>query len=226
MYTGRMNREEKQSQNLFCTKRYKILPSGDNRSHMAGRPSIFDEEKVLNKATELFWTRGYEATSLDHLLAAMGMGKSSFYHAFGSKRELFEKVMDRFVNEAVGGLAAELPTHPHPIERIREFFRDIACSAAPQHKKGCFMGNTVVELNNTDRQLSVRALRRLQSMEALFCHYIEAAQQSGELQSREEPMVLARYLQTMWNGLNITRRIHPDGSVLRPLIELQLQVLK
>ncbi|MDO6435334.1 TetR/AcrR family transcriptional regulator [Flavitalea sp. BT771] len=193
---------------------------------MAGRPSIFDEAAVLDKATELFWTRGYEATSLDDLLGAMGMGKSSFYHAFGSKKELFEKVMDRFVNDAVHRLAGDLPTHPHPIERIREFFREIADGRSIQHKKGCFMGNTVVELTNTDYALSARAARRLERMEALFGHYIAAAQASGELQTKEDPTVLARYLQTMWNGLNITRRIHPDPKALGPLIELQLQVLK
>ena len=193
---------------------------------MAGRPSIFDEEKVLDKATELFWTRGYEATSLDDLLGVMGMGKSSFYHAFGSKKELFEKVMDRFVNDTVHRMMIDLPVHPRPMERIREFFREIAHGASMQHKKGCFMGNTVVELTNTDRALGARAVRRLERMEALFRQYIEAAQRSGELQTREDPTVLARYLQTMWNGLNITRRIHPDPGALGPLIELQLQVLK
>jgi TetR/AcrR family transcriptional repressor of nem operon len=193
---------------------------------MAGRPSIFDEEKVLDKATELFWTRGYEATSLDDLLGVMGMGKSSFYHAFGSKKELFEKVMDRFVNDTVHRMMTELPVHPRPMERIREFFREIAEGGWGLHRKGCFMGNTVVELTNTDRALGDRAVRRLERMEALFYQYIAAAQRSGELQTREDPMVLARYLQTMWNGLNITRRIHPDPGALGPLIELQLQVLK
>ena len=115
---------------------------------------------------------------------------------------------------------------PHPMERIREFFREIADSGAMQHKKGCFMGNTVVELTNTDRALSGRAVRRLERMEELFRHHITAAQRSGELQTREDPAILARYLQTMWNGLNITRRIHPDPAALRPLIELQLQILK
>ena len=193
---------------------------------MAGRPSIFDEEKVLDRATELFWTRGYEATSLDDLLSAMGMGKSSFYHAFGSKKELFEKVMDRFVNDAMHRLAGDLPAHPRPIERIKDFFREIAGGDLSRHRKGCFMGNTIVELTNNDKGLSVRAARRLERMEELFLHYIRGAQASGQLKTKEDPLVLARYLQTMWNGLNITRRVHPDPAVLLPLIELQLQVLK
>lgn len=193
---------------------------------MAGRPSIFDEEKVLEKARELFWTRGYEATSLDQLLEAMGLGKSSFYHAFGSKKELFEKIMDRFVNDTIHRLAADLPIHPHPIERIREFFRGIASSPSHLHRKGCFMGNTVVELINTEHSLSARAAKKLERLEELFRTYIAVAQRSGELQTKEDPAVLALYLLTVWNGLNITRRVHPNPEALRPLIELQLQFLK
>ncbi|HEY4209579.1 MAG TPA: TetR/AcrR family transcriptional regulator [Puia sp.] len=193
---------------------------------MAGRPPIFDEEKVLDRATELFWSKGYEPTSLDDLLAVMGMGKSSFYHAFGSKKELFEKIMDRFVNDAIHRLAADLPGHPRPMERIREFFRGIAASPYQLHRKGCFMGNTLVGLTNIEHDLSTRAAKRLERLEGLFRTYIEKAQASGELRTKEEPAVLALYLLTVWNGLNVTRRVHPDAESLRPLIELQLQLLK
>ena len=88
------------------------------------------------------------------------------------------------------------------------------------------MGNTLVELNNTDHSLSARAAKRLERLEQLFRTYIRAAQRSGELQTKEDPAVLALYLLTVWNGLNITRRVHPDPATLRPLIELQLQFLK
>lgn len=152
---------------------------------MAGRPSIFDEEKVLEKARELFWTRGYEATSLDQLLEAMGLGKSSFYHAFGSKKELFEKIMDRFVNDTIHRLAADLPIHPHPIERIREFFRGIASSPSHLHRKGCFMGNTVVELINTEHSLSARAAKKLERLEELFRTYIERRNDQGSCKQKK-----------------------------------------
>lgn len=88
------------------------------------------------------------------------------------------------------------------------------------------MGNTVVELINTEHSLSARAAKKLERLEELFRTYIAAAQRSGELQTKEDPAVLALYLLTVWNGLNITRRVHPNPEALRPLIELQLQFLK
>lgn len=193
---------------------------------MAGRPQIFDEQEVLNKATALFWSRGYEATSMEDLLGAMGMGKSSFYNAFGSKRELYEKLIECSVNEAIVQLRKELETSDQPIERIRDFFRSIATSPLALHQKGCFMGNTLVELTNIDKGLKMKAAKKLEQLEQLFLKHIRIASQTGELRSRTDPVTLARYLLTLWNGLNITRRMYPDPEQLRPLIELQLELLK
>lgn len=195
-------------------------------SVMAGRPQIFDEQEVLNKATQLFWTKGYEATSTDELMEVMGIGKSSFYHAFGGKRELFEKVMERFVNQSVEALIKELAVTRHPIQAIKDFFRGIAATSDKVHKRGCFMGNIVVELTNTDRQLEQKATKKLKMLENTFLEHIKKAQGTGELKTKEDAAVLARYLLNLWNGLNITRRIYPDTQALLPLIELQLSVLK
>lgn len=60
------------------------------------RPREFDVDKVLDAAMAAFWTKGYEATSLADLTSAMGLSKSSFYKAFGSKRALFLTIMDRY----------------------------------------------------------------------------------------------------------------------------------
>ena len=68
----------------------------------AGRPKDFDETAVLDKAIDIFWKKGYEATSLEELLAAMGMGKGSMYHNFGNKREVFKLALNRF-NQKFGG---------------------------------------------------------------------------------------------------------------------------
>jgi TetR/AcrR family transcriptional repressor of nem operon len=193
--------------------------------HMAGRPQIFDEAQVLNRATDLFWSRGYEATSMEDLLETMGIGKSSFYHSFGSKRDLFEKVLNRFVNTSIGQLVRDLETEGHPIEAIRTFFRSIAAAPPDLHRKGCFMGNTVVELQNLDKSLKELAAERLKKMEAIFLGALRKAQQQGELHKAKDPVLLARYLLTLWNGLNVTRRLYPQKEALGALIELQLQVL-
>ena len=194
---------------------------------MAGRPKIFDKKEVIEKAADLFWSKGYEAASTDELLAAMGIGKGSFYLAFPEgKRELFENALEQFNNDALLRLEAALAKTDKPAEQIRKFFRDIAHAPKEDHAKGCFMGNTVSELSNVDNQLKLKAVKRLKQLEQLFYDAITAAQEKGELKTKEDPAVLARYLVTMWNGLNITRRMYADPKALTSLIELQLKVLQ
>lgn len=193
---------------------------------MAGRPQIFSEEEALEKATQLFWSKGYEATSTDDLLSAMNIGKSSFYNTFKGKRELFEKVIDNFVNLSVAGLLKDVQAGTDPVQAIKNFFRKLAAAPGGMHQKGCFMGNIVVELSNIDKPLLGMAIRRLKKMEQLFLDLVKKAQESGQLQSKEDPAIIARYLVTMWNGINITRRMYPDADRLQPMIELQLSVLK
>lgn len=194
---------------------------------MAGRPKIFDKKEVVDKAAGLFWSKGYEAASTDELLAAMGIGKGSFYLAFpDGKRELFENALEQFNNDALLRFRAALAKTDKPAEQVRKFFRDIAYAPKEEHAKGCFMGNTVAELSNVDNQLKLKAVKRLKQLEQLFCDAVTAAQEKGELKTKEDPAILARYLVTMWNGLNITRRMYADPKTLAGLIELQLKILQ
>lgn len=193
---------------------------------MAGRHKIFDEQEVLARATEVFRTKGFEAASTEELLAAMGIGKGSFYHTFqGGKKELFEKVLDHFNSLALGRLRKELQESKDPVGRIKNFFLEIAHTPKSEHSKGCFLGNTIAELSNIDNQLKNHSVKLLRQLEQLFEEVIRQAQSRGELKTKEDPSLLAHYLINLWNGLNITRRMHPQAEVLKPLIELQLKIL-
>lgn len=194
---------------------------------MAGRPKIFDTEEVIAKATEVFWARGYEAASTEELLAAMGIGKGSFYLAFkGGKKELYEKVLERFSREALNRFRKELAASSDPIAAIRALFLSIASTTKRVHQKGCIFGNTIAELSNSDVLLMEKAVHLLQELEEIFCQAIRTAQESGRLQNREQPELLARNLITLWNGLGITRRMYPDNKVLSAIIDMQLQFLR
>ena len=192
----------------------------------AGRPKDFDEAAVLDKAVELFWKKGYEATSLEQLLAAMGMGKGSMYHNFGNKREVFKLTLNRFNQKFIGWLDTELTKAKDPIAFIKDYFRGIPSQGADDHKKGCFLGNTVAELACIDPGLEKLAAEHLERMENIFHKHIKNAQQSGKLKSKEDARLLARHLINLWNGLNITRRMYSSSKDLGPLVELQLKMLQ
>lgn len=192
---------------------------------MAGRPRILEEDQMLQKAIDLFWENGYEATSLEDLLSGMDLNKGSLYHVFGSKRELFSRALDFFGRESQKGIEKKISAARTPVEGIRKFFLELASAGNKLHAKGCFMGNTIAELAGIDKQLKEKAASNLKNLEDLFYKYIDEAKKSKELKTKEDARVLARYLLNTWNGINITRRMYPAEDVLEPLIKMNLSVL-
>src|ERR1700745_989586 len=67
-----------------------------NHSVTLGRPRTFDAEKALGEALNVFWRKGYEGASLSDLTEAMGINRPSMYAAFGDKRSLFHKALERY----------------------------------------------------------------------------------------------------------------------------------
>jgi TetR/AcrR family transcriptional repressor of nem operon len=192
---------------------------------MAGRPRIFEEDELLSKAVELFWANGYEATSTEDLLSCMKINKGSLYNAFENKKDLFSKALEYFASHSLKAIDQKIKEAPSPVAGIRNFFVELANSNNAVHQRGCFMGNTIAELSNIDKELKEKAAANLMSLENLFYKYLSEAKKSGELRNQEEPRILARYLITLWNGINITRRMYPKKEILIPIIKMQLKIL-
>lgn len=194
---------------------------------MPGRPKIFDEEEILDKAIAVFWKNGYEASSTEILLEAMGIGKSSFYLAFkGGKKELFEKAMERRSSRLLGRLEKELLESDDKVQYLKSFFMEVLDPKSERYLNGCFLGNSIAELSNVDLDLKSKAAAWLMKMEKIFFKALKEAKKDGTLKTKENPEMLAKYLLTVWNGLNISVRVYPDLKLLKPMIEKQLQLLE
>ena len=193
---------------------------------MAGRPRIFNEETALEKASDLFWQKGYEATSTDDLIGVMGLQRGSFYNTFGSKKALFINAINFHEENSLLELKRVLKESSSPIQTLKEIFRSLADCPADEHGRGCFAGNTIAELSGIDEELAEHSGKHLKALENVFYNQVKSSQQSGELKTKTDARLLARYMLNLWNGLNITRRIYPNKRSLLPLIELQLELLK
>ncbi len=117
------------------------------------RPREFDEHHVLERATEAFWGRGYEAVSMDDLTTATGLSRSSIYAAFGSKRGLFDAALEFYMNERVGMMLHDLESEDADLDTIRAFFgvlEGVATDYPDRFALGCFLTNTMTELGHSD----------------------------------------------------------------------------
>ncbi len=194
---------------------------------MAGRPKIFDEKDVIRKASEVFWKKGYEASSAEELLAAMQIGKGSFYlHFKGGKKELYQRSLDLFSEEAMERFNKNLAEATDEIQFLKSFILSVADSSRERKQNGCYLGNGVVEMSNLDPETKDRAGVLLNKLEKAFAAIIKRAQETGKLTSKVNHQLLAKYLINLRNGINVTARTEKDSKRLREMIELSLEILK
>lgn len=193
---------------------------------MAGRPKIFDEQEVVEKAVNVFWTKGYETASADELLEAMGIGKGSFYLAFkGGKKELYEKSLRLYAERFNRQLLHDISVSEDPVQLIRDFFMALADDPKSKQMKGCYIGNALVQLSDGDADTKMIAAELLATAEGIFTDVIRKAQAEKKMRNKAKAEVLGKYLINLWNGVNVTRRSNPDYKHLREVLEMSLQVL-
>lgn len=192
---------------------------------MAGRPKIFDQEIAIERASELFQLKGYKSTSLEELINVMQIQRGSFYNTFGSKKELFLEIIKRYDTKSLNDLRKSLDETENPIELIKSIFLKLASNTSNKTIKGCFAGNTIVELDCTDKELTNQAKLHLMQLEQIFIEQIELAKTKNRVNPNANSKFIGNYLLNLWNGLNITRRIYPASEELKKQVEFQLALL-
>lgn len=192
---------------------------------MKGRPPTFNNDQVIKKAQKVFWQKGFTATSLGNLLSAMDMGSGSFYNAFkDGKKEVFREAL-RQRKKDFNRFKIKLKQSNSPIELIKNFFRGLADADESTHLQGCIISNTVVEMTFVDKELEKEAVDILKDVEGMYTRVIREAQEKGTIENQTDPEILGKYLITLYNGLNILRRMYPNKEILRQQVDLQLQII-
>ena len=196
-------------------------------TNMAGRRKIFDEEEVIGKASEVFWKRGYEASSAEEILFAMGIGQGSFYNTFkGGKLELYERSLYQFTKEYEKKFLEGMLHSNNEVDNIKSFFISLASESAESKMFGCYLGNAMVQLTENEKTVKKVAIGLLKRVEQIFVRVIEKAQKNGRMKNLTDAKLLGRYLINLWNGIYMTRRMGYTTEQLRSLIELNLEILK
>lgn len=186
------------------------------------RPREFDRDVVLDRAIEVFWTRGYDRTSIQDLVDSMGIQRGSLYAAFGDKQQLFLEALDRyeerFHRKMVSALSETVPVR----ERIARIFRDVVLDCACDGSRGCFITNTAVALAEGDEETASRVRKNLGRVEDAF---EDALSRTGELSTGHEPRALARFLTNALQGLRVLSRCCVDVAILEDVVNVTLSIL-
>ncbi|MEN8261201.1 MAG: TetR/AcrR family transcriptional regulator [Pseudomonadota bacterium] len=167
-----------------------------------GRPREFDPETVLDAAIHVFWTKGYEATSLQDLLAAMRLSKSSFYQTFGGKLQLFERCIVPYRRMVAGSLLECLNNATSAQQFLADTFSAVAEEACSDKKPcGCLVMNTASEFAQRDPLVAEWVTQGADSFRTVFKTAVLRAQKEGDIAGDRDAEVLANYLVSSMGGL-------------------------
>ena len=166
-----------------------------------GRKLEFDYEQTVERATKVFWSKGYSASSMRDLLSAMGIGEGSFYHLFGSKNRLYLQCLRHYNDTVTRRRLEALEAEPSVHKGLRKFFRGLMDDLDnPRRPYVCLMSRSLSSdvLEEADLASSVKSGMKL--FEERLSARLEKAKAAGELPSTFPAEVSAQIIFTFLQG--------------------------
>lgn len=189
------------------------------------RTKAFEIDEVLDKAMRLFWTQGYEKTSMQDLVDTMGINRKSIYDTFGDKHTLFLKTLKRYDAFATGLFQTASDSETTLIGKLRAIFRSAAFQD-PASPKGCLMVNSATELAVIDPEVGAILKEMFARNQHQFATMLGQAQLRGELATNLDPDALASYLNNAFTGLRVMTKVQPSDQELDQIIDMTLAAIK
>ncbi|MGW3441008.1 TetR/AcrR family transcriptional regulator [Streptomyces bacillaris] len=192
------------------------------------RTKEFDPDAALQSALELFWRRGYEATSIADLVEHLDIGRASIYATFGNKHELYLKALDRYAEGRDAVLLDELSQPGDALPAVRAVVRRFAAEAGSEdvRLKGCLVTNTAVELAPHEAASARRVGSSWDRFETLLHSALVRAQAQGELAEGRDPRALARMVLVLLQGVRVVGKASGDTARVRDAVEQALSLLE
>lgn len=190
------------------------------------RSKAFNEEEVLDKAVAVFWAKGYEATSMQDLIEAMGIQRGSLYATFGSKQQLFLQSLERYGKVVVKQFLDILESKPSAIESIELFFAQLVehlLTAGPL--RSCLVTNSAIERGLRDEATKQQVLHLLNALEMGFYKTLERAKKNGEISTELDLNKLANFLTSNMQGLLVMGKVCSERSVLEGINQVTLSII-
>jgi TetR/AcrR family transcriptional regulator, transcriptional repressor for nem operon len=194
-----------------------------------GRPREFDEEQALGRARDLFWSRGYSATSVQDLVDELAVQRGSLYGAFGDKRSLYLKAVALYARENREHLEGILATGP-VLPALRRILTEPGAltGAQPggQRRRGCLVGNTTAELVPGDDDARALVAAAYDGFIRVVAAALRRAQASGEVVTTATPEAQAEMLLLLFQGSALVSRADAGGDRLHAGIDAALDALR
>src|SRR5262249_11888959 len=193
-------------------------------SEPMARPREFDVDQALDRATKVFWARGYEATSVQDLVDALGVNRASLYSTFGAKAQRSESVRKRYGQMINAAVFQALAPPAAGAEAVRAWLKAVIGAATQTGgPRGCLVLNTVTGCTTAPSELLDRVSA---GVRATTDRLQEALARDPQIASRENVRTLARFFAGEGHGLVVLARAGVRRQELEMAAEVALRVLE
>lgn len=180
-----------------------------------GPEKQFDRAEALDKAMQVFWRRGYEATGVSELLDGMGIGRQSMYDTFGSKYELFLEALREYGRRELTRMIGVLQAPGSPLANIRGLLEMQELEQKKHPGSGCLMGNTMAELGGRDEDVAAIVRSGLEIIRGALRDTLVRARDAGEIDEDADVEGLANLIVTAVQGTALLTKVHQDQEFSR-----------
>ena len=188
----------------------------------------FDIDEALEIAMQVFWQKGYEASSMDELAERMKLKKGSIYKAYGNKHSLFLKALERYLETNYLEFKSLIATSSSPYKTLRHLFETVLIefSAKFETPCGCFATNSLVEKANHDKAIAALLEKQRHRLEALFKDCLIKAQARQEIRQEIDTADMASVLYVFMSALMSESKGSPGKARMRMLAKTMMNTLK
>lgn len=180
-------------------------------------PAHFDPDEASDAAMRVFWRKGYAATSIQDLVDATGLSRSSLYNSFESKQGVFQQALRRY-HEHTAALVELLTQDGSAVERVRALLSSIVSDELHDEAcAGCLVANTALEMGGRDVAVTELLAEHFGALETALTALMQRGQAQGEIDRKKSPQALARFVLATIQGLRVIARGHADPQQVRRL---------
>lgn len=190
------------------------------------RVKLFDETEVLEKAMNLFWKKGFYATSIQDLVSHLGINRASLYDTYGGKKALFERAFAHYRSNNTNQIKKYLSTQDDIEAGLKNLFKmAIQESDTDVERKGCLVVNTTIEFIPNEKDFVTLIHENKEQFVQIFHEYLQLGVEKGQIAADKDLRAIATLLFTFYNGLKVVTKVDFDAAVFSGSVDALLSVL-
>lgn len=191
-----------------------------------GRNKAFEKQEIIEKAKNIFWKTGFEATSMQELVDGLSISRSSIYDTFGDKEKLYMETLKCYCQENAYATYEKSKGTKDEAAFIEMFFDNLVQQAKMDtEKKGCFLVNAIVEFSSENTTVNEIIESNNAVLEKMFEELLSKLQQKNKLAPEKSPKNLAKFLLNTIIGIRVYAKTYATGEELENIKTIALEAV-